>query len=74
MPWFLFRWVKVKAPAEDLHAQESKDDDKEEEQQQQRRDGLDGVEKGSDQVGERPPVPEGEEERRKGGSQLPGLR
>lgn len=56
MPWFIFSRIKVKAATEDLHAQESKDNDKEEEQEQQRGDRLDGVEEGSDQVGERPPV------------------
>lgn len=52
MPRFVLHWVKIKAATEDLHAQKSKDNNKEEEQEQQGGDGLDGVEKGSNQVGE----------------------
>lgn len=56
MPRLVLSRVKIKSATEDLHAQESKDNNKEEEQEQQRSDRLDGVEEGSNQVGERSPV------------------
>lgn len=46
----------VESPTKDLHAEKSEDHDEQEEKEKQGEDGLDRVEKGVHEIGERTPI------------------
>lgn len=56
MPLFLSLRVVVESPTKDLHAEKSEDHDEQEEKEKQGEDGLDRVEKGVHEIGERTPI------------------